>query len=707
MNSVTRIAAGIAAGLCLGLLAAAATAKVMVPQRDQIPELKEEAQHQTSCSRTANYFLRSHYKQVNLDVAFARKVIDQYLSFLDYSRSLFVQDEIDNIYHNNNNVLKAINLCDLSYPYALYNIVLDKRFTKYTTLKELVNDDSLNLEGNDRIAIDRSKSDYARNSDELREFWIQEVKNELINQLLNGHTLEQARQKLNRRYDAALTRLMQTNSEDVFSAFENAFATAIDPHTNYLSPVASENFNDDINLSLEGIGAVLTSDDEYTIIHELIPGSPAALSKKLKNKDKIVGVRQQDGHHDDIIGWRLNDVVKKIKGPKGTKVTLEIERESPSGIENFSVNLTRDKIRLQDREAKGEVREAGGDKIGVVTIKSFYTNLHRDLKKEIEKLAGQQISALVIDLRSNGGGLLPEATLSTGLFIGKGPIVLVQDAQGNVIPQLDTDESISYEGPLVVLINRLSASSSEIMAAALRDYGRAVIVGDTSFGKGTVQQSRPLSRVYDFSSEPLGSVHYTIAKFYRITGGSTQLKGVAADISLPSLVDSNEYGEKTETNALDWDKIESAKFNSYLNIDAYIPELTSLHRERVKDNKVFEIFRSEMQRYYDVKNRGYLSLNLEERRRIKEQDDSVRLANTNTRLELMGHDPIEKLDDLDDDFEFEDVVLDEAVNIASDLARLVSRKQHKAENTPIFTRFKIEPDTEVMVNLNTSSVNGI
>lgn len=689
----------------LGVTLSPAWGKVVVPSKDELPVLKEETQHQTACSRTANYFLRSHYKPVNLDQEFAKKVLDQYLSFLDYSRSLFIQSEVDKIYANKSSILNAINQCDLSYPYSLYNTTMEKRFNKYEALKEILTKEKLNLDEEDRIAIDHSKSPYAKDEEELRKYWTQEVKNELINQLLNGRSLEEAKKKLVRRYDAALSRLVQTNSEDAFSTFENAFATAIDPHTNYLSPVASENFNDDINLSLEGIGAVLTSDDEYTLIHDLIPGSPASLSKKLKNKDKIVGVKQEDGTYDDIIGWRLNEVVKKIKGPKGTKVTLEIERESSSGIENFSVTLTREKIRLQDREAKGEVKEVNGDKIGVISIKSFYTNLHKDLKKEIEKLNSQKIKSLVIDLRSNGGGLLPEATLSTGLFIGKGPIVLVQDAQGNVIPQLDADDTISYSGPMVVLINRLSASSSEIMAAALRDYGRAVIVGDTSFGKGTVQQSRPLSRVYDFSNEPLGSVHYTIAKFYRINGGSTQLKGVEADIHLPTMLDNNDYGEKTETNALQWDKIESVKYSPYLNIDAYVPELNNLHKQRVKDNKVFAIFKSELDRYHEIKAKGYLSLKLDERREIKKRDDATRLENTNTRLQLMGKQPIKKLDDLDDDFEFDDVILDEAVRIADDLAGLIAKKEHKAENTPIFTRYKI--DTDEPKAKNTPPTSGI
>lgn len=694
-------------GISFCVLSSNAIAKVVVPSLNDIPVLKEEPQHQTSCSRTANYFLRSHYKTVTLDNAFADKVISQYLRYLDYGRSLFTQTEIDSIYGNKDKILKALNLCDLSYPYELYNLALKKRFNKYTFMKELLSK-GVSLNENDTIIIDRTKADYAKDQIELESLWLKELKNDLINQILSGQDYDTAVAKITRRYNAFLSRLVQTNSEDVFSTFENAFATAIDPHTNYLSPIDSENFNDDINLSLEGIGAVLTTEDEYTIISDLIPGSPAIFSKKLKKKDKIVGVRQEDGTYDDIIGWRLYDVVKKIKGPKGTKVTLDIERETSSGISNFKVTLVRDKIKLQDREAKGKVVDHNGSKIGVITIQSFYTDLHKDLQREIDKLNGQNIKSLVIDLRSNGGGLLPEATLSTGLFVKEGPIVLVRDAQGTILPQVDTNKSMSYSGPLVVLINRLSASSSEIMAAALRDYGRAVIVGETSFGKGTVQQNRPLSRVYDFSDQVLGSVHYTIAKFYRINGGSTQLKGVEADINLPSLIDVEEYGESTEINALQWDSIQAVPYNAYLNLDQYISKLKEQSAQRSKDNEVFDIFKSEVQRYQKLKQSGYLSLNLEDRRLLKEQDDAIKLDNTNTRLALMGKEPIEKLDDLDDDFEFDDVILDEAIAIADDFANLISQKEYKASEAPILTRFKVVNDNgnvDVKINLHDSSAN--
>lgn len=646
-----------------------ASARLMVPAYDELPELAPLDRHMTACSRIGGYFTRQHYKIVNIDDAFADKVIDRFLSFLDYGRSLYTQSEVDSIYNNRDRILSALSKCDLSYPYYLYNDSLRKRYKKYSYFLEILKG-NIDVTTNEGIAIDRSKSSFASSVSELHKIWSAEIKNDYINQILNDKTDKEAKQRLQRRYEAALSRLGQTESEDAFSVFENSFATAIDPHTNYLGPEASDNFNDDINLSLEGIGAVLTQEDEFTKINSLLPGSPAEKSKKLKAGDRIIGVRQQDGTYDDIIGWRLTEVVKKIKGPKGSEVTLEIERGEGANAKSFNVTLARDKIRLQDREAKGEVKTAlDGSKIGVLTISSFYSDLHLDAERELNKLSKKGVKAIVIDLRNNGGGLLPEAVSTTGLFINKGPVVLVRDVQGNEAPYEDMDESISYRGPLVVLINRLSASSSEIMAAALRDYGRAIVVGDTSFGKGTVQQNRPLNRLYDLSADDMGSIHYTIAKFYRINGGSTQLRGVSPDIKMPTLVDDKEFGERSEPNALEWDKISPTAYNQYLNLDAFIPSLKSNYNERIKNNVEFKILKNEMDRYLKLKDTNFITVNLQDRRKIAENEEKVKLEEVNTRLKLMGKPQIAKLKDLPEDFEFDDPILKETVNIASDFAK--------------------------------------
>lgn len=677
-------------GLAAALLAFSANAKLTIPTYDELPELKPEGVHQTACTRTANSFIRAHYKPIDIDNAFADKVLDRFLSYLDYNRSLLTQSEVDEIYANRAKIIRAIQLCDLSYPYELYNMALRKRFNKYSFFVEQLKNNKIDLTVKESVELDRHEAPYFKTEDELKHEWLLELKNDYINQLLSDKTEKEVKERLERRYNAALSKLGQTRSEDVFSIFENSFATAIDPHTSYLSPDDSENFNDNLNLSLEGIGAVLTSEDEYTVINSILPGSPAEKSKKLKAKDRIVGVRQQDGTYDDILGWRLNEVVKRIKGPKGSKVVLEIERGEGSQMTTFSVELTRDKVRLQDSEAKAEIKEYQGKKIAVLKIKSFYTDLHKDIKREIEKAKKEtdgKLEALVIDLRNNGGGLLPEATASSGLFIKQGPVVLVRDARGNVVPQNDIDKSVAYDGPLVVLINRLSASSSEIMAAALRDYGRALVVGDTSFGKGTVQQSKPLARVYDFSDDELGSIHYTIAKFYRINGGSTQLKGVEPDIYLPTLMDKEKIGESSEPNALPWDKINAVSYDGYLNIDAYVQSLTNLSQQRTKDNVFFKVTASDLERYQELKAKKVISVNLEERKALKKEDDEYQLKTTNMRLKAMNEKPVAKVKDLPEDFEFEDAVLNETVAIAADFAAAQHEKIYSAKNTPVFQRY--------------------
>ncbi len=654
-------------------------AKLTIPTADQMPVLVPEQRHEAACSRIFNFFTKAHYKIVNVDETFAKNVIDRLMTYLDYTHSLYTQAEVDSIYSHTQGILNGLNKCDFNYPYSLYNENIKKRYEKYSFLID--NLDSLDLTVDESIDIDRSKAPFAKTEDELKNLWIRELKNEFEVQLLNGKTKDQAIKRIKNRYIASMQRISQISSEDVFSIFENAFATAIDPHTNYFGPVESENFNDDINLSLEGIGAVLSQEDEYTVIESILPGSPAEKSKQLKPKDKIVGVKQKDGKFTDIIGWRLTEVVKQIKGKKGTKVTLEIERGEGATTKTFTVDIVRDKIRLQDKEAKSKVYNSyNGKKVGVISISSFYTDLHLNVKREIDKLKAKNVDSIIVDLRDNGGGLLPEAVYTTGQFIKSGPVVLVRDVNSNEAPYEDSDESIEYTGPLVVLINRLSASSSEIMAAALQDYGRALIVGDTSYGKGTVQQSRPLTRLYDLAGSDLGSIHYTIAKFYRINGGSTQLRGVTPDIVLPTLIDVSELGEKTEPNALKWDKISKADYETYSNSEDFIPALTAKYKQRVKDDPVFKVIQSERDRYFKLKNGKTITLNYEKRKKIADEDDATVLKNTNIRLKEMGKPPVKSVKDLPSNFEFDDPILLETVDIASDYSEMIKKDKAGLNN---------------------------
>ena len=689
MNKIIKVAVACA----LVGYAIVSEAKLTVPSLEQMPVLSPEERHETSCSRIYNYFTRAHYKIVDVNDDFAKNVIGRLMNYLDMNHSLYTQSEVDSIYAHTKSILNGINKCELDYPYSLYNENIKKRYQKYKFMIDNVSE-NLDLNTNETIALDRTKAPFAKTEDDLKSLWEAELKNEFETQLLNGKTKAQAVERIKNRYIVAMRRISQYSSEDVFSAFENSFAAAIDPHTNYFGPVESENFNDDMNLSLEGIGAVLSQEDEYTVIVQIMPGSPAEKSKKLKPKDKIVAVKQEHGKFEDIIGWRLTEVVKKIKGKKGTKVVLEIERGEGAAAKTFNVELTRDKIRLQDKEAKSKVYTSyDGRKIGVITISSFYTDLSLNVKRELSKLEGENVDGIIVDLRNNGGGLLPEAVYTTGLFIKDGPVVLVRDVNGNESAYDDTDASMLYKGPLVVLINRLSASSSEIMAAALQDYGRALIVGDTSYGKGTVQQSRPLTRLYDLIGADLGSIHYTIAKFYRINGGSTQLKGVTPDIAMPTLIDVTEFGEKTEPNALNWDKIAPSKYQKYSDPSFFVKNLMALHEKRISTDPVFKVIQSERDRYYKLKNSKTLTLNFEERKKMFDEDEKITLKNTNIRLKAMHKKEVKSVKDLPDDFEYDDPILQETVNITSDYSDMLTKAgAHEVEEKPLLLQYQAEKD---------------
>lgn len=689
MNKIIKVAVACA----LVGYAIVSEAKLTVPSLEQMPVLSPEERHETSCSRIYNYFTRAHYKIVDVNDDFAKNVIGRLMNYLDMNHSLYTQSEVDSIYAHTKSILNGINKCELDYPYSLYNENIKKRYQKYEFMIDNVSE-NLDLNTNETIALDRTKAPFAKTEDDLKSLWKAELKNEFETQLLNGKTKAQAVERIKNRYIVAMRRISQYSSEDVFSAFENSFAAAIDPHTNYFGPIESENFNDDMNLSLEGIGAVLSQEDEYTVIVQIMPGSPAEKSKKLKPKDKIVAVRQEHGKFEDIIGWRLTEVVKKIKGKKGTKVVLEIERGEGAATKTFNVELTRDKIRLQDKEAKSKVYTSyDGRKIGVITISSFYTDLSLNVKRELSKLESENVDGIIVDLRNNGGGLLPEAVYTTGLFIKDGPVVLVRDVNGNESAYDDTDASMLYKGPLVVLINRLSASSSEIMAAALQDYGRALIVGDTSYGKGTVQQSRPLTRLYDLIGADLGSIHYTIAKFYRINGGSTQLKGVTPDIAMPTLIDVTEFGEKTEPNALNWDKIAPSKYQKYSDPSFFVKDLMALHEKRISTDPVFKVIQSERDRYYKLKNSKTLTLNFEERKKMFDEDEKITLKNTNIRLKAMHKKEVKSVKDLPDDFEYDDPILQETVNITSDYSDMLTKAgAHEVEEKPLLLQYQAEKD---------------
>ncbi|WP_318477928.1 carboxy terminal-processing peptidase [Photobacterium leiognathi] len=657
----------IAAGMMLAASAQASEAKYSL---SDLPQLAPEKQHATASKRVASRFTRSHYKHFSLDDKFSGQVFDRYIEMLDYNKSFLTASDVKQFERWRNQFDDQLQSGDTSGAFDIFNKVLQRRFERYQFALSQLNNE-IKFDKDEDFVIDRSELEWPKDQAELNEIWRKRVKYDALNLKLAGKDWKEIQETLGKRYNNAVKRLTQTHSEDVFQLYMNAFSREVDPHTSYLSPRNAEQFQSEMNLSLEGIGAVLQVKDDYTTIQSLVAGGPAAGSKKLAAGDRIIGVGQEGEKIVDIIGWRLDDVVQLIKGPKGSKVILDILPEGKNS-KSYTVTIVRDKIRLEDRAVKSEVKTVEGKKIGVIEVPSFYVGLSEDTKKELVKLNKDKVDGIVIDLRNNGGGALTEATALSGLFISSGPIVQVRDSYGRVKVNSDSDDQVFFDGPLTVLINRYSASASEIFAAAMQDYGRAVVLGEQSFGKGTVQQHRSLNHLYDLFDKPLGHVQYTIQKFYRINGGSTQNLGVVPDISFPTAVDPSETGESVEDNALPWDSIKPAKYQQLHSYSSILPKLNEEHLARIKKDMEFGFIDEDIQTYKKEKDINTISLN--EKARIAEQDkeDAERLARLNQRQKSLGEKPFTDLDAVPKDYEAPDAYLDEAVDITVDLAKIKS-----------------------------------
>jgi carboxyl-terminal processing protease len=640
---------------------------------EDLPKLTQESQHVASAKRVSSQFLRAHYKQIDLNDELSVKIFDRFIRSLDFNRNVFSEKDIQGFSAYKTKFDDAIERGNLSIAYEIYQLNMQRRTERFEYALSLL-DKEFNFEKvNDNFIYDRKEAAWAKNDKELDELWRQRVKYDALNLKLAGKDWPKTQELLTKRYERAIKRLTQTSSEDVFQTVMQSFARSIEAHTSYLSPRNAERFQMEMNLSFEGIGAVLLSEDDYTVIRSVVPGGPADLSNNIKPEDKIVGVAQDKDEFVDVIGWRLDEVVELIKGPKGSIVKLQVVKGSSESRVPVVVTMTRDKIKLEDRAAKSEIYTPKdgpnkGQKLGVISIPSFYNNLHQDVKKEIASLNEQGVQGVIVDLRGNGGGSLTESTLLSGLFIDKGPVVQIRDGAGRIRLERDVDGKVFYDGPLTVLVDRFSASASEIFAAAMQDYNRALILGEQTFGKGTVQQHRPLGRIYDLYENPLGSVQFTIAKFYRINGGSTQHKGVIPDILFPSVIDHADWGESQEENALPWDSIARANYTTFGENKNTIQGLSDLHNQRIK--KEFNYIYEDLERYKIRKEDKTISLVETERLKEKAEIEQRNLMRTNERLARLGLEKVENLDDLPDELETVDPFLEEAANITYDVLTL-------------------------------------
>jgi carboxyl-terminal processing protease len=665
MKKLTAIAAGL-----VWVLSGASFASE-VTEHATMPKLEQLDQHFTASKRIAALLTRGHYLPVQLDDQLSAKVFDRYLDSLDYYHNVMLKSDVDTFEQYKFQFDDAINKGQFDFAFQMFNLSLQRRAERFDFAISLL-DKGFDFTTQDQYEYEREDSPWPTSKAQLDELWRQRVKYDALNLKLAGKNPQEIKDLLSKRYKTAKKRLAQTESEDVFQLMMNSYARSIEAHTSYLSPRSADRFQQEMNLSLEGIGAVLQADEDYTVITSLVPGGPADTTKKIKPKDKIIGVAQGQEDFVDVVGWRLDDVVDLIKGPKGSTVRLQVMAASDSASTTPQViEIVRDKIRLEDRAAKGEVFKPmlgqPGKTIGVINIPSFYNNLTEDVRKEITALKTQKVDAIIIDLRGNGGGSLPEAISLTGLFIDKGPVVQIREGNGRITPNDDTDPSVFYDGALTVMVDRYSASASEIFAAAMQDYGRALIVGEDTFGKGTVQQHRGLGRIYDNFDTELGSMQYTVAKFYRINGGSTQHKGVVPDISFPTPIDPESWGESKEENALPWDSVPAASYSSATDIKAALPVLKEKHNKRIAEEPEFQYLAADIVEYKKEQDIKTISLNEKERLAKKDAQNLKDLARVNARLLRQKLPLVKKIEDAPGKLDKLDPFLEEAALIAADL----------------------------------------
>lgn len=659
------------------LLSATAHAEAVKETAVTLPVISQEPQHATAIGRISSIFTRNHYVPVKLNDDFASKIFDTYLKNLDYYRNVLLASDVSAFEKYRHQFDDAINKGDFSFAFEMFNHTMQRRNELFDYAVSLL-DNKMDFTTDDKYNYDREEAAWPADQAELNEIWRQRVKFDALNLKLAGKNDEEIKTILTKRYRNTQKRLAQTESEDVFQLIMNSYARTIEAHTSYLSPRNADRFQQEMNLSLEGIGAVLRADEDYTVIQSLVPGGPADLTQKLKPKDKIIGVAQDKEDFVDVIGWRLDDVVDLIKGPKGSTVRLQVLGGDDIATNQAQVvTITRDKIRLEDRAAKLEILAPRlmtiEPKIGVISIPGFYNNLADDVKKLLAEVKEQQVDGIIIDLRGNGGGSLQEATLLTGLFIDKGPVVQIREGDGKVTVSQDNDGVSYYNGPLTVMVDRYSASASEIFAAAMQDYGRALIVGEQTFGKGTVQQHRGIGRIYDRFEKPLGNVQYTIAKFYRINGGSTQHKGVIPDIHFPTAIDPSEWGESKEPYALPWDSIAAARYNVLSDLQPLFAELQEKHQQRMAAETEFQYILQDIAEYKEQAKDKTISLNEAERIAKRDENKAKTLQRINERLVRFELPKVESADDAPEFLEKLDPFLEETASITADLLRLKSQ----------------------------------
>ncbi|NIL93515.1 MAG: hypothetical protein GTO71_03510 [Woeseiaceae bacterium] len=676
------------AGLLLGLFAAPALTNTVAPDAGE--PLMPDTRHEKIGELVTQFVQKSHYLHFAVNDDLSTNVMDRYIESLDRNRMYLLQSDIEyfeKFRYQIDDMVRNESLTPIFDMFSVYRTRVRERF-EYA-LTQLDSEPDLTID--EDYQFDRIEMPWVTSSEELDEIWRKRVKNDVLNLALAEKPWEETRDVLQKRYTRYLKRMDQINSDDVFETFMNAFAHTLDPHSSYLSPRNADEYRIQMSLSYFGIGASLQTEDDYVHIVSIIPGGPASIDGTLQPEDKIIGVAQgSEGPIVDVIGWRLDEVVDLIRGPADTVVRLQIiPAGALPGDSEKVISLTRGQVKLEEQAAKSDIIKVPRDgrewSIGIIEVPSFYrdiraqgsgdkdfTSTTKDVKRLIAELEKQGIDGLIIDLRNNGGGHLTEATALSGLFIDNGPVVQLRNSNGRISRLDDPDPvaRVAYNGPLAVLVNRFSASASEIFAAAIQDYARGVIIGQETFGKGTVQNLYSLDQYLQPEGEKgYGQLTLTIGKYYRVTGESTQHRGVNPDIDLPSAIDAEEIGESVRETALPWDTIQTTRFRAGEPLDNTIQSLTVNHSERAKLDPNFRYLMQYIEDDRESRSQTSVSLNIDFRRTEREESRQRALDLENERRGALGLEPIESLEDLEDE-DRPDVQLDRAADIVTDLAVL-------------------------------------
>lgn len=634
-------------------------------------------------AKVITYILdNNHYQKITLNDSLSSKILDSYITSLDNNKTYFTTSDLQAFEKYRTRLDDLIRAENVEVAYLIYNAFRRRFDERMNYIMTQLITQKFDYSTDEYYETDRDKEPWCKTQEELNEVWRKIIKNQALSLKLAGKTQAEIEKMLKERYERFAKSIKQFNSEDVFSLYMNAVTESYDPHTNYMSPKQSDLFKQQMSLSLEGIGARLQTENDYTKVAEVIPGGPAQKSNLIQTNDRIIGVGQgASGEIVDVIGWRIDEVVKLIKGPKGTTVRLQV-LPAATGVTGPSkvITLVRDKIKLEDQRAQKSVINYQKDgkqiKMGVITLPQFYmdfegyqkgdpnyTSTTRDVQKLIKELQTENISGLVLDLRNNGGGSLTEAIDLTGLFIKNGPVVQVKNSANKIETLTDDNPAVVYNGPLVVLTNRFSASASEIFAGAIQDYNRGVVVGESSYGKGTVQTIIDLNRFINDPDNQVGDLKITFQKFYRVTGSSTQHKGVTPDILLPTALSPEQFGESSSPSALPWDEIKGTLYQKTPMINAKV--LQSLHKayeERLKSDPSLKRFVIETEETLRSYKETRVSLNEEKRKKEMAEAEKRKAANNTLNTKVVGKEGTQI-----DLMEMDDEYLREGLFVLSDL----------------------------------------